>query len=249
MTKQKGTFPPEVAITYNQIMTYFDYDKNVEICDSLIREHSKLLNPIRPRILELGVGTGHFASRLQKRGYAVVGIDDSYKMIEELCKQYPDLDARVQNIAELDIPMQFDVAVSAAGPIRFNYYGDEKIFESYIPSWERTVEAIRRVHRHLLPYGLLIMSQNSESEQPGFFKSTGDDMEVPGGLHYEKRERRDSDFIYKVRKLTQGDDLIWEIEHKFSWKPTEIAEQTFRDLGFEIIGFDQTNTYHISRKR
>lgn len=244
-----GTFPPEIAVEYNKIMTYFDYDKNVDIFDKLAREHIRPF-PSNPRVLELGIGTGHFASRLVNLEYEVIGIDDSPKMIEILREKHPSLDAKLQNAAELDLPGErFDVVVSPAGPIRFNYFLNERIFESYIPDWELTKDAIRRVRQHLHPNGLLIMSQNSDSEHPGFFKSTGDDMPVPGGRRYQKNERREGEFIYKMRSLSKDSKLLVGIEHRFVWRTPQIAEATLDEIGFKVIGFDPTNTYHISRRK
>jgi len=219
----RKTFPPEIAIEYDSIMTYFDYDKAVKVFDTVVKEHLKPF-PERPRVLELGIGTGNFASPLRAYGYGVVGIDDSPKMIEILKERHPSLDARVQNIAELDLPEEkFHIAVSPAGPIRFNYFVSERVFESYVPNWELTVEAIRRVRKHLYPGGLLILSQNSDSEHPGFFKSTGDDMEVPGGRRYTKSERRDRDFLYKTRALFEDSKMLVGIEHKFVWRTPQTA--------------------------
>lgn len=243
----QGTFPPEIAATYNNIMTYFDYDKNVEIFDGLVR---KLL-PGREclSVLEIGVGTGHFASRLARRGYAVKGLDDSTKMLEELKRNYGGIPVVLQSVANLNLQAEsYDVVVSAAGPMRFNYYEDERIFESYLSEWRTTEDALRRVWTHLRKGGLLVMSQNSDPEHPGFFKSTGDVMAVPGGMTYTKRERRDSQHVYKSRRLTQGDRELWHIEHVFSWKTPEDAQRTLQQIGFEVIGFDLTNTYHISKK-
>lgn len=245
----QGMFPPEVAHTYNQIMTYFDYDTNVAIFDRCVREHLSPF-PKLPKVLELGIGTGHFASRLVKLGYDVVGIDCSPTMIEELRHNYPSLDARLQNVTELDLPgEQFDIVVSPAGPIRFNYFENERVFESYIADWDQTIEAMRRIAKHLRPGGLLVLSQNSDPEQPGYFKSTGDDMKVSETMTYQKRERRDDRFIYKVRKLFECGKELWSIEHCFAWKKSEVAEKQLHDIGFIVLGLDQTNTYHISKIR
>jgi len=246
MTKNpQGTFPPEIAVTYNEIMTYFDYDKNVEIFDDIVRMYLRT-DQFPPRVLELGVGTGHFASRMKKRGYNVMGIDDSHKMLQQAHSLYPDLELRLQDVSELDLPDRFNVIVSPAGPLRFNYYENERVFESYIPDWEMTKMTLRRIRKHLLPGGLVILSQNSDPEHPGFFKSTGDDLKVGEDKKYIKRERRDEQFIYKTRTLLEGEKELWKIEHVFSWKPPKEAEQEMRSSGLLVLGLDKTRSYHTS---
>lgn len=250
MKNSEGTFPRNVAKTYNNIMTYFDYDLNAIIMDEIVKKFLKPL-PESPKVLEIGIGTGNFSKRLNDMCYDTYGIDDSDGMITELNKKYPYLKAVVQNVKDLNLKIRdFDIILSAAGPLRFNYYENERIFESYLPNRRQTNIALEKVYKHLRSGGLFIMSQNSDPEHPGFFKSTGDDMNVHGGLKYEKREWRDDAFLYKDRKLinVKNNEELWNITHKFSWCNPEEAEKRLRKIGFKIIGFDKTDSYHISIK-
>jgi ubiquinone/menaquinone biosynthesis C-methylase UbiE len=47
--------------------------------------------PKGSRILDLGCGTGHFSNYMRQRGYEVVGLDPSTKMLDFARKNFPDI--------------------------------------------------------------------------------------------------------------------------------------------------------------
>jgi len=55
-------------------------------------------------VADLGCGPGHIAAHLALRGARVIAIDLSPNMIAVARERYPDLDARVGDLAALDLP-------------------------------------------------------------------------------------------------------------------------------------------------
>lgn len=76
-----------------------------------------LLGPVRGRsVLELGCGTGHYASLLERAGARVVAVDASPSMVERA--RAKGLDARVGDVSSLALPERFGL-VLAAGLVEF----------------------------------------------------------------------------------------------------------------------------------
>jgi len=60
----------------------------------LFEELDRVLNRLAPksRVLDLGCGTGHFADYVQRRGFSVVGVDPSTKMLAFARKNFPSIE-------------------------------------------------------------------------------------------------------------------------------------------------------------
>jgi cyclopropane fatty-acyl-phospholipid synthase-like methyltransferase len=79
--------------------TYMDNNQNPA---DFIDEFLGLLQG--KRILDLGSGHGVNANYMQSKGFRVVGIDLSNKMVAHARKAYPDVEFRVDNMAKLQFP-------------------------------------------------------------------------------------------------------------------------------------------------
>lgn len=69
------------------------------------------------RVLDAGCGTGRVAARLQDMGYDVVGCDVDPKMISVARQEWPALDWRVADVAELWLNERFDVVLLAGNVV------------------------------------------------------------------------------------------------------------------------------------
>jgi trans-aconitate methyltransferase len=66
------------------------------------------------RIMDLGSGTGHLASRMAESGASVVGVDRSQEMVDAARRAYPGLDFRVGDARDLPFRQEFDAVFSNA---------------------------------------------------------------------------------------------------------------------------------------
>lgn len=124
-----------------------DYDSEVKFIDSLLQDHAKAPKTL----LELGSGTGKHACLLAKKGYQIVGIDQSKTMLEMagnlLCKETDaakhirlfEGDVRTFNIAE-----QFDSAISLFHVL------------SYQTTNQDVEQMFTTVKKHVKPGGLFV---------------------------------------------------------------------------------------------
>jgi ubiquinone/menaquinone biosynthesis C-methylase UbiE len=87
--------------------------------------------------LDLGAGTGKFSSRLLATGATVIAVEPVRAMLDELLRQYPEIDAR--SGAAQAIPLE-DASVDAV-----------VCAQSF--HWFATAEALKEVHRVLRPGG------------------------------------------------------------------------------------------------
>ena len=101
------------------------------------------LVPPGSRVLDAGCGTGRVGVELARRGYAVTGVDGDASMLEVARAQAPDLDWRLQDLAELEDEAVYDLVVAAGNVVVYLAPGTEP-------------EVLRRLARSLRPAGLLV---------------------------------------------------------------------------------------------
>ena len=94
------------------------------------------------RILDAGCGTGRVGGFLLEAGHGVVGVDLDPELIAVAREEHPKGEWHVGDLAELDLPGGFDLAVCAGNVITF-----------VAPSTR--VEILRRLGAHLRAEGRL----------------------------------------------------------------------------------------------
>jgi SAM-dependent methyltransferase len=132
----------DYAHYYDLLYQDKDYKGEVDYIQKLITQFST--NKVES-ILDLGCGTGTHAHLLSQKGYSVVGVDRSQKMIE-IAKTYKtdQTEFFVGDITTINLEKQFDVIVSLFHVI------------SYITKNEDLENFFKNVSHHLKKDGLLI---------------------------------------------------------------------------------------------
>lgn len=91
------------------------YDKKHAFVSYLATDLVDLLSPKSGEyILDLGCGTGHLTNQIANRGAKVFGIDSAPTMIEQACKNYPNLNFKVMDGTKLLFTEEFDAVFSNA---------------------------------------------------------------------------------------------------------------------------------------
>jgi SAM-dependent methyltransferase len=122
-------------------------------------------------VVELGCGSGRLSERAAEAGYRVMGIDMSPALVELACRRVPSGTFSVGSLLDLEIPPC--VAVAAIGEC-LNY-----LFDPGNTARARS-RLLRRVHRALLPGGVLLF----DAAGPG---------RVGGGRRVEQRVHTEGD--------------------------------------------------------
>ncbi len=127
---------------YNLLYKEKDYRGEVEYIQKLINKFSE--NNVET-ILDFGCGTGIHANFLSQKGYSVIGVDQSVKMIDIAKKCESDyLKFFVGDITTINLKKRFDVIVSLFHVI------------SYITKNEDLDNLFENIFNHLSQNGLLI---------------------------------------------------------------------------------------------
>ncbi|MCE9499879.1 MAG: class I SAM-dependent methyltransferase [Leptospira sp.] len=125
---------------------YFDlekggrrFDEEIYFLDDIFKKH-KIKS-----IIDLGCGTGEHVKALQSRGYEVVGVDSSDKMIGEAKKRFPHCRFETGFMQGYQATHNYDSIVSLFGS--FNY----------LISDEEVKSCLKLLQQNLKPAGLAIL--------------------------------------------------------------------------------------------
>ncbi len=135
----------EIAAHYDDLMASVPYGMWVEYLEALLKRAGFEGHTV----LDAACGTGNVSELMNQRGFEVVGVDISPQMIETAKKKSENVEYFVQDLAELDLDMKFDLAIS--------------LFDSlnYITDPETLARAIKRVGEHVVQGGLFIFDVNT----------------------------------------------------------------------------------------
>jgi ubiquinone/menaquinone biosynthesis C-methylase UbiE len=154
MERKEHTFADQfdkVAQYYDEVMSVVPYNQWVQYLRRLLKRFGW-----KPRrLLDLATGTGTVALMLADHGYRVTGVDIAEPMLKVARRKAAqagvgDVEFLCQDATRLDLPQEFDVAVS--------------LFDSlnYILTSRGLRDAFAGVYRALVPGGGFIFDLNSE---------------------------------------------------------------------------------------
>lgn len=122
------------------------------------------LVPPGASVLDAGCGTGRVAAELARRGHEVVGVDSDASMLDVARSKHPQLDWRLEDLAELDLGRAFDLVVAAGNVVVFLAPGTGPA-------------VLRRMAAHTAPGGLVVsgwdVSRLSPEEYDGWAAAAG----------------------------------------------------------------------------
>lgn len=240
-----------VASIYDDLMAGISYEMWVRYLKDLWA-HRRL----KPKsVLDVACGTGNVSFRLAREGYQVVGVDYSEPMVAAAQaklenRTYPSLrmDPSLtnpcfycQDAAELDLPFEFDTAVSLFDSL--NYITDPERFQS----------ACRAVFRHLRPGGVFMFDVNTVyALSHGFFDQ--DNLYSDSYPRYVWRSRWDDisrlctvEMDFEISGAS-GRETFHETHVQRGYTRTELQEY-LENAGFQDIEFLQAYTMRRPGKR
>ena len=222
-----------VAPHYDALMRGVPYKRWIEYLEQLLKIHD--LEP--KRVLDLACGTGSAAAIMAAKGWEVVGVDLSEKMISEAIrkakkKQLP-VAFHAQDAAELSLDgPPFDLVVS--------------FFDSlnYIVQPDRLDMAIHRVFAHLRPGGLFVFDLNSAfALKHAFFDQKNTDsrdrLRYAWKSTYDEASRLCTVRMRFFWRNSRGVDEEFREEHvQFAYEEDEVRRWLLR------AGFEDVETFH-----
>lgn len=218
-----------LARFYDQLMEV-DYPNWVTYLEHIWQQ----LGVTKPRILDLGCGTGNITFELYRRGYQVTGVDLSEAMIAQAKKKSSELDAAVdfiqQDMRQLKLDQQFDVVVSCCDVL------------NYVTAKQDLQDCLLSAHRHTKTQGLLLFDLNSELKLREIYGNESyaelkDDYGYFWDNYFEEETaicRMDlSFFIPGAGGLYQR---VHERHYQKLWRP-EYVFNLLANTGWELLGY------------
>lgn len=137
------------ALYYDILTTNIPYDKRGEYFNSLINKFGKTDGIL----VDLGCGTGTLSEIMAKKGYQVIGIDNSYDMLNiAMNKRYNsglEIIYLCQEMSEIDLYGTMDICISALDSL--NHIIDKKELQTIF----------NKVSLFLHPDGMFIFDVNT----------------------------------------------------------------------------------------
>ncbi len=154
------------AQVYDKFMDNIDYDGWCEYIIKLLKKNG--IDPQKGNIhgnnivLDMGCGTGSVTSRLSNAGFDMIGVDNSYDMLNIAMEKRADDDILylMQDMRELELYGTVAAVVSVCDSI------------NYITEYEDLVDVFRNVNNYLDPGGVLIFDLKTKK----YFSDLGESI-------------------------------------------------------------------------
>ena len=217
-----------LAGCYDQFTRDVDY---VRWADYLERHFARSALPIHT-VLDLACGTGSLTLELARRGYEMIGVDQSEEMLAqaaEKCRQASEIPPLFlhQSMDKLDLYGTSDACVCCLDSV------------NYVTSPQKLERAFQRVHTFLMPGGLFMFDVNTPDKLRALdgqvFLDESADAYCVWRADYSARRRV---CTYGMDLFTLEPDGRWsraeELHEEYAYEPDELEALLVR-AGFSRI--------------
>ena len=217
-----------LAGCYDQFTRDVDY---VRWADYLERHFARSALPIHT-VLDLACGTGSLTLELARRGYEMIGVDQSEEMLAqaaEKCRQASEIPPLFlhQSMDKLDLYGTIDACVCCLDSV------------NYVTSPQKLERAFQRVHTFLMPGGLFMFDVNTPDKLRALdgqvFLDESADAYCVWRADYSARRRV---CTYVMDLFTLEPDGRWsraeELHEEYAYEPDELEALLVR-AGFSRI--------------
>ena len=205
------------AKLYDLFMDNIDYQAWGEYLTGLLREYH-IDSGI---VADLGCGTGNMTELLAEKGYDMIGIDNSYEMLEEAMEKRiesgHDILYLEQDMREFELYGTVAAVVSVCDSL------------NYITEQEELTEVFRLVNNYLDPDGLFIFDVNMEVKFRKIADSTIAENREEGSFIWENEFDEETGInVYDLTLFLPREDGLYErdeeIHYQKAYEPEKIRE-------------------------
>ncbi len=230
------------AALYDRLMTDVDYDG---WCDFM--EDSFARMKVQPKlVLELGCGTGNLTVRLAKRGYSMIGLDNSPEMLQVATEKSEGLDILylLQDMTEFELYGTVDAVVCSLDCL--NYLTEEGMLE----------DCFSLVSLYLNPNGVFLFDLNTQYKMEHilapetFLYDDGEIFYTWQSIWDESYGECEYDLTFFVKEgETYRRFEETHLQHAYS---VEEVERTLQKTGLQLVnvwsGFDCNPPYDTAER-
>jgi SAM-dependent methyltransferase len=231
--------------SYDRIAQLYDQDMGQNVSGKDIDFYVRAGVMARGQVLELGCGTGRIALPLIRAGCAVVGVDASLKMLQQMKRKADQLAAEERqrllmgcmNMASLALNSKFALILCPYSAI--SYLIDETDFGNFLNAVRR---CLKRTGRFILDIFAPRADVLCLPDEHVFFDYR---REIADGLFLERRKTIEKDLSARKNRITRYYSLVGHggsVLEEFSTRETiRYYFQTELKLllqshGFEVLG-------------
>ena len=142
-----------MAVRYDEIGSGYNSTRKADpyLTQKLV-EH---LSPVKNgTYLDIGCGTGNYTLELEKKGFQMMGIDPSLKMLEKAKRKNPNVDWRVGTVENIELPDNH-----VEGIIAF----------LTIHHWSDLQKGFLEIQRVLKPAGRVVIFTSTPEQMKGYW--------------------------------------------------------------------------------
>jgi SAM-dependent methyltransferase len=233
-------YPQRVAQIYDQCMSEYDYEKAAFLISKIINDN----NLPDSRLLEIGVGTGLLAEKLNRNGWKIEGLDRSMEMLKKCRERIPEMNLYHQNILNFGKEKKFDCIVSHAGPLRMDYTKEKGCFlETYLTDRIQLEKAISSISKSLTEKGIFILS----IQHPAICTK---ELSAPSLKKFKNGYVATTEIIeeagerIKIRRfINPQNKVLLEVRHSFFVFKLCQLEKIFKKHNFGELIFDKSGKF------
>ncbi|MEM8718834.1 MAG: class I SAM-dependent methyltransferase [Cyanobacteria bacterium P01_G01_bin.39] len=229
---------------YDLLMThgYYDYQAMAQAVYSLMKEKSCY------KILELGVGTGLLAEKLQLLApeSEFTGVDITASMLDIARKRLGEWGKLVEaDIFDTDLKDEFNMAVSSGGVWVINQRKGRTDLGIHGSNIESNIQGLTNIAKHLCQDGLLLLSIQGEqkSYEQHLPESIVYSQSIEPIAENEEIESIEKSYFFKRNGVILAQQKL-ELGFIKQWKKEEILKQS----GFSLIKIDDSQKFYIYAK-
>lgn len=216
------------AEVYDLFMDNIEYDEWSKYIIALLKEY----NIEDGIILDMGCGTGNITERLSDAGFDMIGIDNSYEMLDIAMKKraeggYDSILYLCQDMREFELYGTVRAVVSVCDSM------------NYITSYEDMVTVFRLVNNYLDPGGIFVFDLKTDS----YYRKLGDktiaETRDEGSFIWENNYYEDDKINeYNLTIFTKREGCMYEKNEEFhqqrAYSLQEI-QKALKESGMEFL--------------
>lgn len=214
------------AKLYDLFMDNIDYQAWGEYLTGLLREYH-IDSGI---VADLGCGTGNMTELLAEKGYDMIGIDNSYEMLEEAMEKRiesgHDILYLEQDMREFELYGTVAAVVSVCDSL------------NYITEQEELTEVFRLVNNYLDPDGLFIFDVNMEVKFRKIADSTIAENREEGSFIWENCFDEESQVNeYALTLFIKEEDDLYRKHEEFHYQKAyepERVKELLEEAGLKV---------------
>jgi len=205
---------------------YYDLFKDKKSYENIVKKLVTLFEKHNVKsVLDIGCGTGKIDNLLKKKGFEVIGVDNSKEMITHAKKNYPKITFKQMDAQNFRLNKKFNAIIALDSVLTF--LTKKGAFE----------KALKNIVNHMKKGSILYFDiAFTEKLIPDYFTDRYVKEVKKNGFHYKKEHsmKRKGNLLITNIKIIENDKIIIREKHTHRIVSEEFVVGLLTKLGCEI---------------